>query len=48
MLVKNGNYMQITEATEENNDIIRNVHDTKLTGYQRILKTLKKIQEKTT
>ena len=24
MLVKNGDYMQITEATEENNDIIRN------------------------
>ena len=48
MLVKNGNYMQMTEATEKNNDIIRNAHDTKLTGYQRIFKTLKKIQEKTT
>ena len=29
MLVKNGDYMQIAEATERNNDIIRNVHDTK-------------------
>ena len=48
MLVKNGCYMQITEATEKNNDIIRNVHDTRLTGYQKKLKTLKKIQEKTT
>ena len=34
MLVKNGNYMQITEATEKNNDIIENAHDTKLTGHQ--------------
>ena len=40
MLVKNGNYMQITEATEKNNDIIRNAHDTKLS------KTLKRIQKK--
>ena len=48
MLVKNGNYMQITETTEENNDIIRNVHDTKLAGHQGIFKTLKRIQEKTT
>ena len=48
MLVKNGNYMQITEATEKNNDFIRKVHDTKTTGHQKILKTLKKIQEKTT
>ena len=38
MLVKNGNYMQITEATEKNNDIIRNVHDTRLTGYQKKIK----------
>ena len=38
MLVKNGNYMQITEATEENNDIIRNVHDTRLTGHQFFLR----------
>ena len=43
MLVKNNNYMQITEATEKNNDIIRNVHDTKLTGYQFFLKTLSRI-----
>ena len=48
MLVKNGNYMQITEATEKNNDIIRNFHDTRLARHQRILKTLKRIQEKTT
>ena len=48
MLVKNGNYMQVTEATEENNDIMRDVHDTRLTGHQRILKTLKRIQEKIT
>ena len=48
MLVKNVNYMQITETTEKNNDIIRNVHDTKIIGYQKIFKTLKKIQEKTT
>ena len=47
MLVKNGNYMQITEAIEKNNDIIRNIHDTKITGHQKIFKTLKKIQEKT-
>ena len=48
MLVKNGNYMQVTEATEENNDIIRDAHDTKLAGYQKVLKTLKRIQEKIT
>ena len=48
MLVKNGNYMQITEATEKNNDIIKKAHDTRLSGHQRIFKTLKKIQEKTT
>ena len=48
MLVKNGNYMQITEATEKNNDIIREVHDTKTAKHQKILKTLKKIQERTT
>ena len=48
LLVKKSNYMQITEATEKNNDIIRDVNDTKLSGHQRIFKTLKKIQEKTT
>ena len=48
MLVKNGDYMQITEATEKNNDIIKNAHDTKLTGHQKKIKTLTKIQEKTT
>ena len=47
MLVKKGIYMQITETIEKNNDIIKNVHDIKLTGHQRIFKTLKKIQEKT-
>ena len=48
MLVKNGNYMQIAETTEKNNDIIKKVHDTRLAGHQKIFKTLKKIQEKTT
>ena len=48
MLVRNGNYMQITEATEENNDIIKNIHDTRITGHQKIFKVLKRIQEKTT
>ena len=48
MLVKNGNYMQIIKTTEENNDIIKKAHDIKLTGYQKIFKTLKRIQEKTT
>ena len=38
MLVKNGNYMQITEATKKNNDIIKNVHDTRITGHQFFLK----------
>ena len=32
MLIKNGDYIQITEVTEKSNDIIRNVHDTKLAG----------------
>ena len=48
MLVKNGNYMQMAEATEENNDIIRDAHDTKMSGHQKVFKTLKRIQEKTT
>ena len=48
MLIKNGNYMQIIEVTEKNENIIKNAHDTKLIGHQKILKTLKKIQEKTT
>ena len=48
MLIKNGNYMQVIEATEENNDIIKNVHDTRLAGHQGIFKILKRIQEKTT
>ena len=48
MLVKNGNYMQVAETTEENNDIIRKAHDTRLAGHQKNFKTLKRIQEKTT
>ena len=48
MLVRNVNYMQIAEAIEKNNDIIKNIHDTRLTGHQKKFKTLKKIQEKTT
>ena len=48
MLVKNGNYMQITEVTEKNNDIIRNAHDNKINRASKKIKTLKKIQEKTT
>ena len=47
-LVKNGDYMQVAEATEKNNDIIRDAHDTRLAGHQGIFKTLKRIQEKTT
>ena len=39
LLVKNGNYMQIAEATEKNNDIIKNVHDSKLAGHQKFFKT---------
>ena len=35
LLVKNGNYMQITEATEKNNDIIRDAHDSRLAGHQK-------------
>ena len=46
MLIKNGDYMQITETIEKNNDIIINVHDTKLAGHQRIFKALKRIQKK--
>ena len=46
MLVKNRDYMQITKATEKDNDIIKDAHDTRLTGHQGIFKTLKKIQKK--
>ena len=46
MLIKNGNYMQITEKTEKNENIIKNVHDTKLIGHQFFFKTLKKIPKK--
>ena len=33
MLIRNGNYMQIIEAIEKNENIIRDAHDTKLTGH---------------
>ena len=46
MLVKNGDYMQVAEATEENNDIIKIAYDIKLAGHQGIFKTLKRIQKK--
>ena len=48
MLIKNSNYMQIAETTEENQNIIRNAHDTKSSGHQGILKTLEKTQKTTT
>ena len=48
MLIRNGNYIQIIETTDKNENIIRNAHDTKLTGYQKVFKTLKKVQEKIT
>ena len=38
MLVKNGNYIQVAETTAKNNDIIKSVHDSKLTGHQKNLK----------
>ena len=43
MLIKNSNYMQITETTGENENIIKNAHDTRLVGQPKALKTLKKI-----
>ena len=46
MLVKKSDYMQIIEATEKNNDIIKEIHDIKKAGHQGIFKTLKKIQKK--
>ena len=45
MLIRNGNYIQIIEITEKNENIIKNAHDTKLTGHQKVFKTLKKIQK---
>ena len=46
MLIRNGDYMQVAETTEENQNIIKKTHDTKLTGHQGIFKTFKKIQKK--
>ena len=43
MLIKNNNYIQMAETTEKNENIIKNAYDTKLTGYQKNFKTLKKI-----
>ena len=40
--------MQMAEAIEKNENIIKNAHDTKLAGHQKVFKTLKKVQEKTT
>ena len=45
MLIRNGNYMQITEAIEKNENIIKNAHDIKLTRHQGVLKILKKIKK---
>ena len=33
--------MHVAEATEKNENIIKNAHDTKLVGHQRVLKTEK-------
>ena len=46
MLVRKGDYMQVTEATEENQNVIREAHDTRFAGHQRVFKTLKKVQKK--
>ena len=46
MLVKNGDYMQVIETTEKNQNIIKEIHDTKLTGHQGVFKTFKKIKKK--
>ena len=46
MLVRKSDYMQVAEASEENQNIIREAHDTKLAGYQGVFKTFKKIQKK--
>ena len=42
MLIKNGNYKKLIKITEKNENIIRDAHDIKLIGYQKVLKTLKK------
>ena len=46
MLIKKNDYMQVAETTEENQNIIKKIHDTKLAGHQGIFKTFKKIQKK--
>ena len=46
MLIKNGNYMQILEATEKTENIIKHFYNTKFIGHQIFLKTLKRIQKK--
>ena len=48
ILIRKGDYMQVAEAIEKNQNIIKEAHDTKLTGYQGVFKTFKKIQGKTT
>ena len=45
MLVKNGNYIQIIETTEKKENIIKNAHEIKLIGHQKVFKPLKKIQK---
>ena len=48
MLVKKNDYMQVVETTEENQNIIKKVHDIKLAGHQGVFKTFKRIQKNTT
>ena len=43
MLVKNGDYMQVTKTIEKNENVIKKPHDLQLVGH---LKTLKKIEKK--
>ena len=48
MLIRKNDYMQVAEATEENQNIIKKAHDAKLAGYQRVFKPFKRIQKNTT